>query len=119
MVLGTFTLVVIDEIVARSRLASGKRTVRNVDADVLAVCHISLETTVTVALVVVEMNARGVSLVYTLDVGTTSVTLTVVHIETPVMVRVDNLTDSLKWSQGETNFSIHSQREVYLRTLCA
>jgi hypothetical protein len=74
-------LVVVNEIVARSWLASACWAVWDVEADAHAILHSSLEATVTSALVVVKMIACGVCLVHAFAVGTTCVSFAIVHVE--------------------------------------
>jgi hypothetical protein len=78
-------LIVVDEIMARARLASTFRAVHNVDTNALVVFDVGLETTVTVAFVVLEMIACRFSFVHTLAVRTTGVSFAVIHVHAASM----------------------------------
>jgi hypothetical protein len=81
----TVALVVIDEVLTASRFASALWAIGDVSADPFAINDLLFETTVTFTVVVVDVGSSWVFVVYTFTVPAL-VCLTVIHVETSVMV---------------------------------
>jgi hypothetical protein len=73
--------IVVDKIMTRARITSAVRAVWNVDTNATVVFDIRLETTITIAFVVLEMVACGVWLVHALAIRTTGVPFAVIHVD--------------------------------------